>query len=158
MASLGLSAENPDLEVLVTGDFNGDGKLDLAVEYDGGGTIAVLLGKGDGTFRAPEFYAVGTTSYPYRGGSSLVAGDFSGNGRLDLAVANSASNDVSVLMGNGDGTFQNQVTYAAGTGPEAIVAGDFSGNGRLDLAVGNYGLKRCLGAHGQWRRHLPTRD
>ena len=61
-ASLGLSVANPDLEAMITGDFNGDGKLDLAVEYSGGGTIAVLLGNGDGTFQAPEFYAVGAGS------------------------------------------------------------------------------------------------
>ena len=70
---------------------------------------------------------------------AIVAGDFNGDGRTDLAVANYGSNDVSVLLGNGDGTFQTQVTYAVGTGPDAIVAGDFNGDGRTDLAVANYG-------------------
>ena len=65
-----------------------------------------------------------------------MAGDFSGNGKLDLAVANAVrSNDVSILMGNGDGTFQPAVNYAVGIDPDAIVAGDFSGDGKLDLAV-----------------------
>ena len=68
-----------------------------------------------------------------------MAGDFSGDGRTDLAVANLGSNDVSVLLGNGDGTFQNQVRYPAGTSPFALVAGDFSGDGRTDLAVANLG-------------------
>ena len=68
-----------------------------------------------------------------------MAGDFSGDGRLDLAVANNGSNDVSVLMGNGDGTFQPAVQYAAGGSPVALVAGDFSGDGRLDLAVEDSG-------------------
>ena len=68
-----------------------------------------------------------------------MAGDFTGDGRTDLAVANSGSNDVSVLLGNGDGTFQPQVTYAVGTGHDALVAGDFTGDGRTDLAVANYG-------------------
>ena len=49
------------------------------------------------------------------------------------------SNDVSMLLGNGDGTFQPRSTYAAGTSPDALVAGDFTGDGRLDLAVANYG-------------------
>jgi RNA polymerase sigma factor (sigma-70 family) len=67
-----------------------------------------------------------------------VAGDFSGDGRTDLAVANQGSNDVSVLLGNGDGIFQHQVRYAAGAEPDALVAGDFSGDGRTDLAVADY--------------------
>ncbi|MBV8269011.1 MAG: VCBS repeat-containing protein, partial [Planctomycetaceae bacterium] len=71
--------------------------------------------------------------------SALVAGDFRGDGRTDLAVANQGSDDVSVLLGNGDGTFQKAVQYATGTGPDALVAGDFRGDGRTDLAVANQG-------------------
>jgi hypothetical protein len=66
-----------------------------------------------------------------------VAGDFNGDGRLDLAAVDFAANVVSVLAGNGDGTFQNQVTYAVGDQPVDVVAGDFSGDGWLDLAVAN---------------------
>ena len=61
---------------------------------------------------------------------SIVAGDFNGDGQLDLAVANSNSNDISVLLGDGDGTFQPQVIYATGDGPSSLVAGDFNGDGR----------------------------
>ena len=74
---------------------------------------------------------------------ALVAGDFKGDGRTDLAVANTGSDDVSVLLGNGDGTFQNQVPYATGFEPSAIVAGDFTGDGRTDLAVANYAPTTC---------------
>ena len=160
LASLGLSAENPDLQAMVTGDFNGDGELDLAVEYTGGGTIAVLLGNGNGTFQAPEFYAIGTGPNPVTAGNTLVAGDFSGNGRLDLAVI--VDDGVQILLGNGDGTFQAPETFAAGTSPEAVVAGDFTGDGRIDLAVVDSG-SRVTGrrrwsvrAAGQWRRHVPA--
>ena len=66
-----------------------------------------------------------------------MTGDFNGDGRTDLAVANSDDNDVSILLGNGDGTFQNQVTYAVGSDPVALVTGDFNGDGRTDLAVAN---------------------
>ena len=66
-----------------------------------------------------------------------MAGDFNGDGHTDLAVANWGSGDVSVLLGNGDGTFRDQVRYAAGTMPIALVAGDFNGDGRIDLAVAN---------------------
>ena len=72
----------------------------------------------------------------------MVAGDFTGNGRTDLAVVNqdyASGNTISVLLGNGDGTFQPQVTYAVGSSPDAIVAGDFNGDGHLDLAVANSG-------------------
>ena len=85
-----------------------------------------------------------------------MAGDFNGDGRLDLAVANGYDNAVSVLLGNGDGTFQPQVTYAVGSGPDAIVAGDFTGDGRLDLAVADDVLRRRVGAAGQRRRHVPA--
>ncbi len=128
--------QEPD--ALVAGDFNGDGKLDLAVanwKPLGDGNVSVLLGNGDGTFQPAQQYAVG--QYP----SSIVAGDFNGDGRLDLAVANEnpfGIGNVSVLLGNGDGTFQPQVTYAVESRPIAIVAGDFGGDGRTDLAVANY--------------------
>ena len=134
---------------LVAGDFNGDGRTDLAVANDGSNDVSVLLGNGDGTFQAQVTYAVGSVPI------ALVAGDFNGDGRTDLAVANYGSNDVSVLLGNGDGTFQTQVTYAVGTAPTALVTGDFNGDGRTDLAVANCGRQRRVGAAGQRRRHLP---
>ena len=96
---------------IVAGDFNGDGRTDLAVANTGSDDVSVLLGNGDGTFQNQVPYATGFEP------SAIVAGDFTGDGRTDLAVANYGSNDVSVLLGNGDGTFQNQVPYAAGSAP-----------------------------------------
>jgi len=118
---------------IVAGDFNGDGRLDLATMHRDE-TVSVLLGNGVGTFEplSQASNAVGLSP------SAIVAGDFNGDGKLDLAVANSGSNDISVLLGNGDGTFQPQVTYAVGSSPIAIVEGDFNGDGRLDLAVVGY--------------------
>ena len=69
----------------------------------------------------------------------IVAGNFTGDGHLDLAVANSGDNTVSVLLGNGHGTFQPQVTYAVGSYPYAIATGDFNGDGHTDLAVATEG-------------------
>ena len=86
---------------------------------------------------------------------TLVSGDFNGDGRTDLAAANSASNDVSVLLGNGDGTFQPQVRYAAGTSPVSLVAGDFNGDGRPTWPPPTL-FRRRVGAAGQRRRHLPA--
>ena len=95
--------------------------------------MSVLLGNGDGTFQPQVTYAVGSDP------GDIVAGDFTGDGHIDLAVANSGDNTVSVLLGNGDGTFQPQVTYTVGSDPDAIVAGDFTGDGHIDLAVANSG-------------------
>jgi hypothetical protein len=127
-------------DALVAGDFNGDGRTDLAVANQEDNTVSVVLGNGDGTFQ-PEFtYTVG--SYP----AAIVAGDFNGDGRVDLAVANSRDGTVSVLLGNGDGTFQPQVTYRVGSGPDAIVAGDFNGDGHIDLGVADgAGVQILLG-------------
>ena len=126
-------AMGPGPESIVAGDFNGDGRLDLATMHDNG-TVSVLLDNGDGTFQplSRPTNAVGLSP------AAIVAGDFNADGKLDLAVVNSVSNDVSVLLGNGDGTFQPQVTYAVGLGPSAIVAGDLNGDGRTDLAVTGY--------------------
>ena len=129
---------------IVAGDFTGDGHLDLAVANVGPllgfpGTVSVLLGNGDGTFQPQVTYAVGVDP------DAIAAGDFTGDGRSDLAVANLWDNTVSVLLGNGDGTFRPQVTYAVGSFPDAIVAGDFTGDGHLDLAVANENLLRTAG-------------
>src|SRR5215831_15948926 len=70
---------------------------------------------------------------------SVAVGDFNGDGVQDLAVANGNSNNVSVLLGNGDGTFQAAVNFDAGGGPVSVAVGDFNGDGVQDLAVANIG-------------------
>src|SRR3989449_3676267 len=72
-----------------------------------------------------------------RSPDSVAVGDFNGDGRLDLATANFDSNDVSVLLGNGDGSFQAALTFAAGRGPSSVAVGDFNGDGKLDLVAAN---------------------
>jgi dienelactone hydrolase len=112
-------------------DFNGDGKLDLAVTNTGDNTVSVLLGKGDGTFATATSY--GTGSQPF----SVATGDFDGDGNTDLVVANVGETTVSVFLGKGDGTFKQGVTYQAGNAARTAVVGDFNGDGKLDLAVAN---------------------
>ncbi len=63
--------------------------------------------------------------------------DFNGDGKPDLAVANNTSNEVSVLLGNGDGTFQAARNFAADIYPDSVAVGDFNGDGRPDLVVAN---------------------
>ncbi len=78
------------------------------------------------------------TSYTAGAGPwAIVAGDFNGDSKPDLAVANRGSNNVSLLLGKGDGTFLSAVNYAVGTTPLAIAAGDFNHDGKLDLATAN---------------------
>ncbi len=135
---------------IVAGDFAGDGRTDLAVaiySYDSPGIVSVLMGNGDGTFQPGVQYAVGSgpsTPEFSRPGIGMVAGDFTGNGHLDLAVANTGDSTVSVLLGNGDGTFQPQVTFATDGDPGSLVAGDFNGDGRTDLAVLDDGVEVFL--------------
>src|SRR5271157_5948739 len=121
----------------VTADLNHDGHIDIITCNYGSNDISVLLGNGDGTFEAARSFAAGEGPY------ALVLGDFNGDGRLDVAVADRGSHGVgqgvSILLGNGDGTFQAPMFYPAGMSPESIVAGDFTGDGVLDLAVANHG-------------------
>src|SRR5262249_36060178 len=118
---------------VAVGDFRGIGRLDLAVSTYTftGGTVSVLLGNGDGTFRPRVDYA------PSPGLGTVAAGALNGDGRLALAAATSA-HGVSVLWGNGDGTFGPRVDYPAGAGPYAVAVGDFRGIGTPDLVVANY--------------------
>src|SRR5207302_966492 len=120
---------------VAVGDFNGDGRSDLAVANRGvlvsdPGSISILLGKGDGTFAAAVNYAASANPY------SVAVGDFNGDGKSDLAVAN-VSGDLSILLGNGDGTFAAAVNYATGRSPVSVAVGDFNGDGKSDLAVAN---------------------
>ncbi|HXN20814.1 MAG TPA: FG-GAP-like repeat-containing protein [Candidatus Binatus sp.] len=121
------------LSAIVTADFNGDGKLDLAVTDSVGNAVIILLGNDDGTFGPPTTIPVG--DHPV----AIVTADFNNDGKLDLAVANSADGTISLLLGNGDGTFTQASgsPYAVGGTPYQFVAGDFNGDGKLDLAVTN---------------------
>jgi hypothetical protein len=128
---------------IALGDFNGDGKLDMAVANILGGNVSILLANGDGTFQNAVNYSAGSEP------RAVVAGDFRGNGILDLAVADhtgrGTAGQVSILLGNGNGTFQSAVTYDVGTGPDAIAVGDFFGDGHLSLAVVNDSPNNSVG-------------
>jgi hypothetical protein len=115
----------------------GNGTLDLIVASFNLNEIAVLLGNGNGTFGTPTFYTVGSTSNTP---TSLTTGYFSGTGgNLDVAVANTGDNTVSILLGNGSGALTvSGSPISVGHTPQAIRAGDFNGDSYYDLAVANY--------------------
>ena len=118
---------------MVVGDFNGDGKVDLAVTNATDNKVSILLGNGDGAFQPQATYNVGGQPGP------IAVGDFNGDGKLDLAVGNLTGQTISVLIGNGDGTFRPQVTYStSGVMPISIAVGDFTGDGKLDIVIADY--------------------
>jgi hypothetical protein len=127
-AAANYAAGNEPISI-ATGDFNNDGKPDLAVVNYLDNNIGIYIGRGDGTFNAAVNYSAGASAM------SVAVGDFNRDGKLDLVTANSNGGNVSVLIGNGDGTFNVAVDYNTGPHPSYVAVGDFSGDGKLDLAV-----------------------
>ncbi len=116
---------------LVAGDLNGDGKLDVVLANNGyQGELSVLLGNGDGTFQVA---ATSFISSPYA--SSMMLGDFNGDGKVDLALPEEYSPGLLILLGNGDGSFQVNAAIATSTYTYGLVTGEFNGDGRADLAI-----------------------
>jgi len=118
---------------IAVGDFNGDGKLDVAIaDYQSPSLgVDIMLGNGNGTFRAPVSYA--TAGDPVM----VVVADFNGDGNLDLATVNTESETISVLLGNGNGTFQtHQDNSTASNFCSSLAAGDLRNDGKIDIVAG----------------------
>ena len=133
---------------IVTADFNGDGQPDLAISEPCGaepvcfsntsGHIAILLGRHDGTFFVAPSITVANIP------SALATGDFNGDGKIDIAVANSGGSSVTILLNDGLGGFTPAPsTVPVADFPNSIAVGDFNRDGKLDLAVTNSGIVVC---------------
>jgi hypothetical protein len=139
----------PSPYALTLADLNHDGNVDIVVANSLGSlpsdedSVTVVLGNGDGTFKAPVQYLVGATPY------SIAVADFNGDGVPDIAVANYASDDISILLGQGDGTFGPLVNFFSGINPVyyeplspfSLAVGDFNGDGKPDLVLSNVDSK-----------------
>src|SRR5262245_54415049 len=131
-AVLNGGAGNGNAQSVTVGDFNGDGLTDLALSTSGSpanSAVEVMLGKGDGSFQSNHLIL------PVGGiPDAVAAGDFDHNGTLDLVTAN-GNGTVSVLLGDGGGSFRPRTDVTVGADARAIVVGDFNGDGRLDVAA-----------------------
>ena len=160
---------------VATGDINHDGHPDIVACNCIDGTVSVFLGKGDGTFvPAPTLHAGGSrflkapqdVTYPWLPRlwqpEAVVIGDFNHDGNPDIAVTNARNSTVSILLGNGDGTFKAPKSYHTDSLPMWLATGDLNGDGNLDLAVATYthGTVSVLMGNGdgtfQAARNLPV--
>ena len=116
------------------GDVNGDGKPDVVTCDLAASSASVLINNGDGTFKPKVDYTTGAGSLP----ECLRLGDVNGDGKLDIVSANAGTNNVGVLINNGDGTFGAPATFSTDTHPTSIDMGDLNGDGKQDLVTANY--------------------
>ncbi len=123
---------NATAQSAVAADFRNIGKTDLVVA-NSANSIDVFLSNGDGTFAAPVNYPF-TSGFPV----AVIAADFNGDGKKDLAVVLEHIHMVAILLGNGDGTFTMGQQFGTGGNPDAIAAADLNNDGKLDLVTTNF--------------------
>jgi len=130
---------NGDPYQIISADFNNDGNLDVAVAQltATGGTVGVLLGKGNGTFHAARYFTAPNAI-------ALAAGDFNGDGKLDLAVVETGGTGdgaLAIFLGDGKGNFRKSARYRLGPASVAVAVADLDGDGHLDIVAINGGVK-----------------
>src|SRR5215469_7587993 len=130
-------------QAVATGDFNGDGRSDIVVVNNPGGTatdnIHILLANQDGSF-SPAPSTPGTPNL-----SAVAVGDFDGDGKLDIVLTDAMLRRTTLMLGNGDGTFSAGGSCVTDVAPVAVVVADFNGDNKLDVAVANAGDSTTAG-------------
>jgi hypothetical protein len=133
-------------EAVAVGDFNHDGNLDLVGADDN--SVALLTGRGDGTFGPSRLFPIGTSLQSGQNPAAIAVGDLKGDGRPDIVTADQASGTVSVLFNQGGGRFAAVQSYAAGSEPTAVVIGDLNGDGKLDIVTADLGSHKVSVLYG----------
>jgi hypothetical protein len=138
------TGDNSNPQSVVTGDFNNDDQLDIAVANSANDNIGIFLGYGygNGNFAPQQTYSIGNNSRPV----SLAVGDFNNDHHLDIALANSEACNIVILLGFGNGSVAILRDYSTGidTNPSAIAGDDLNGDNHLDIVVTNYGSNELL--------------
>lgn len=142
---------------VAVGDLSGDGIPDLVVCNRGNSTVAVLLGKGDGTFGAPTTYDLSQTE-PWL--QDVVVADFNNDGKLDVVVASVLQSGVGghaiVFLGNGDGTLRPPTSFVGDSSPIQMLAADLNGDKKMDLVIGGNGSPVVLYGNGDGTFQAPV--
>ena len=135
MYSIGKDASQPSSIAL--DDFNSDTFLDIIVANSYSDTVSLLLGSSDGSFYNVTTFSTGRVSKPV----SIIAGDFNYDGILDIVAANAGTNNVALLIGNGNGSFAHPIFYSMDydSRPNWVIFGNFNNDSWVDIAVVNYG-------------------
>ncbi|CAF1144312.1 unnamed protein product [Rotaria sordida] len=121
---------------LTVHDFNNDGQLDIVVISSATNDIGILLGYGNGSFTTSRRYSTGNGSGPI----AIILTDINNDGEIDIVVANAAANNIGILLGHGNLTFDTIITYSTGNNskPQSLAVGDFDNDGQIDIAVANF--------------------
>ncbi|CAF3699203.1 unnamed protein product [Rotaria sp. Silwood1] len=133
---------NSNQRMIVIGDYNNDGKLDLAIPYFNQNSIGIMLQHSVQPFGPYTTFTLDDNTHPF----SVVVADFNDDHQQDIAVANFGTDNICILLGNGNGNFADQMTYSTGTqsGPSSISVGDFNNDHHFDIVVTNFRANNVL--------------
>ncbi|CAF4712230.1 unnamed protein product, partial [Rotaria sp. Silwood2] len=128
------------------GDFDNDGNPDIAIATYGANNIVIKQGNGYGQFNDMSTYSTGVGSAP----CSIAIGDFNNDNNSDIVVANCETNNLSILLGYGNGSFVIKATYSTGdrSHPSTVVTADFNNDNIMDIAVANFGTNNIFLLYG----------